>query len=86
MNVIILNTQEILSRLEEISQHQAELVRGLQAAQGEVYELCNHLSTHLHKASQSLESIERCQAATAYYAEQTQRQMEFVGWLHLLQA
>lgn len=84
MNLIIVNTQEILRRLDEISANQYELSKGLRAANARVEMLCKNVSKHIKDTRETLGRVERCAEITAYQAEQINRQQEFMNWLCLL--
>jgi len=82
MNLIIVNTQEVLRRLDEIRTHQYELSEGLQAANARVDALCKGVSRHIKSTDGRLERMEQCAEITAYQAEKANQQLEFISWLH----
>ena len=84
MNLIITNTQEILNRLDEISVNQYELAEGLRKANSRIDLLCSSVNRHIKNTSQSLSEMQRCQSIIAYNTEQSQKQLEFINWLHLM--
>ena len=83
MNKIIMNTEEILNKLDEVIHNQYKLVSGLQKANRQISSLCSGVSSFMEKASDSLQSIERCQSIAAYNSERTRRELEFMTWMQL---
>lgn len=82
-NIIIRNTQEIIKRLDEISNYQYELANGLNRANEQITLLCSSISAHIKKTSNSLENIERCQGIIEYNSTQAKNQLDFMSWLQL---
>ena len=82
-NIIIRNTQEIINRLDEIASYQYELADGLQRAHERINSLSSNINSHMKRASESLQNIERCQSVIEYNTAQTKNQLDFMTWLQL---
>ena len=83
MNMIITNTEEILNKLDDISTNQYELVNGLRNANNRIDSLCSGVSSFMKNTTNSLNSIEHSQSLIAYNTERTNRELEFLTWMHI---
>lgn len=80
---IITNTEEIISRLDQVINYQYELAIGLERATKKVDALCGNVTSQLNRISGSVSSIERNQQIIAYNSECTARGMDFLCWCKL---
>lgn len=84
LDMIITNTEEILSRLDEAISNQYTLAMGLQQANAKIDTLCGNINSHMNRISGSLNSIERCQSIVAYNTERAANELAFMNWMHFI--
>lgn len=83
MNLIIRNTEEIMTKLDTVINNQYELANGLRSAQGKINSLCSDIGNFIYDTNRKLNEIEYCQSITAYNSEKTARELEFMNWMRV---
>ncbi len=83
LNLIITNTKEILDKMDTVIQNQFELVSGLKNAERQIGSLCSGVSAFMNNTENALSEIAECQRITAYNAERTAREMEYLVWMEM---
>ncbi len=84
MNLIITNTEEILKRIDTVIQNQYELANGLCEAKNQINNLCAGINKFMTSTENHLNQITECQRITAYNAERSRKELEFITWMQLL--
>lgn len=77
---IITNTEEIISRMDQVIHYQYELATGLDRATKRVDALYSNVNAQLGRISGSVSSIARNQEIIAYNSECTARGVDFLSW------
>ena len=84
LNRIITNTEEILSRLDEIAQNQYDLAVSMQNATRQISTLCNKVTAQLNGISRSVAATERNTEIIAYNTACMEAETRFMAWMTAL--
>lgn len=80
---VIMNTEEILERLDYVMQYQQDLATGLQDASQRINTLCGNVSTQLNRITGSVSNIAQNQSIIAYNTECARKELEFMNWMNI---
>ena len=81
---VIMNTEEILERLDYVMQYQQDLATGLQDASRRIDTLCGNVNAQLGRITGSVSNIAQNQSIIAYNTECARKELEFMNWMHIL--
>ena len=85
LNHIITNTEIIIQKLDQIAQYQAQLVREIRSANGQIQNLItatNRVSQNLERNGETLERIESNSEITRYNAQCSRQELEYMNFMN----